>query len=101
MTTIYYKRLTLANQNTDSIVLCFNHSENAALFSKFSEIHGEGASSLSQFFSIMSAEIDAHITKKYEIKKRLGKGVCSLFVSLCFVRLAPLHKADFGGDSSI
>lgn len=24
--------------------------------------------------SIMSAEIDAHITKKYEIKKRLGKG---------------------------
>ena len=23
----------------------------------------------------MSAEIDAHISKKYEIKKRLGKGV--------------------------
>lgn len=49
----------------------------------------------------MSAEIDAHITKKYEIKKRLGKGVCSLFVSLCFAWLAPLHKVDFGGDSSI
>ena len=31
----------------------------------------------------MSAEIDAHITKKYEIKKRLGKGV-SPSVSLSF-----------------
>ena len=32
----------------------------------------------------MSAEIDAHITKKYEIKKRLGKGVRSSFVLLKF-----------------
>ena len=34
--------------------------------------------------AIMSAEIDAHITKKYEIKKRLGKGVRSSFVPLQF-----------------
>lgn len=34
--------------------------------------------------SIMSAEIDAHITKKYEIKKRLGKGVSPSFTSLSF-----------------
>lgn len=32
----------------------------------------------------MSAEIDAHITKKYEIKKRLGKGVSPMFMSLSF-----------------
>ena len=36
--------------------------------------------------SIMSAEIDAHITKKYEIKKRLGKGVSPSFTSLSFWR---------------
>ena len=32
----------------------------------------------------MSAEIDAHITKKYEIKKRLGKGVSPSFMLLSF-----------------
>lgn len=45
----------------------------------------------------MSAEIDAHITKKYEIKKRLGKGVCPLLMSLLFgaIRAIILHWLSF------
>lgn len=27
----------------------------------------------------MSSEVEAHVTKKYEIKKRLGKGVSKYF----------------------
>ena len=88
MTTIYCKRFTPTNQNTESISLSFKQQRNAALFIKFSKIHGEVVSGAWKKMSIMSAEIDAHITKKYEIKKRLGKGVG--FMSLDFVRLAPL-----------
>ena len=52
--------------------------------------------------SIMSAEIDAHITKKYEIKKRLGKGVGSSLESLYYSALLALsRKANFGCVSLI
>ena len=34
----------------------------------------------------MSGEIEDHITKRYEIKKRLGKGVSSLHVLRYFIR---------------
>lgn len=34
----------------------------------------------------MSAEIDAHITRKYEMKKRLGKGVRTFYTE--FVAIA-------------
>lgn len=44
---------------------------------------------------IMSAEIDAHITKKYEIKKRLGKGVSPSFTS--FYHLARCAPYFFSG----
>ena len=37
----------------------------------------------------MSAEIDAHITKKYEIKKRLGKGVGPCLCRYDLARYAP------------
>lgn len=48
---------------------------------------------------IMSAEIDAHITKKYEIKKRLGKGVRPLLI--CRYDLAPCAPFLFCRLSSI
>lgn len=41
----------------------------------------------------MSAEIDTHITKKYEIKKRLGKGVSNWLLSLRFCAMrAMFHR---------
>lgn len=39
----------------------------------------------------MSSEIESHITKKYEIKKRLGKGVCA-FAS-CFSNVTRINES--------
>ena len=33
-------------------------------------------------------EVDTHISKRYDVKKRLGKGVSFLFSTCCLPRLA-------------
>ena len=77
MPTVYNKRVFSANQSVSLPVIFLNLAkERGAIRKKKGPeerklIWGPGF----LCFIRMSADIDAHISKKYEIKKRLGKGV--------------------------